>query len=81
MYELVAAAFSNPFYDGFYLLALALLAFHLRHGFQSAFQTFGLRPALIRWLNPVAVFFWLVIPIGFAWMPVYFFWAHWKGVK
>jgi succinate dehydrogenase / fumarate reductase, cytochrome b subunit len=81
MYELVAAAFTNPIYDGFYLVALALLAYHLRHGFQSAFQTFGLRPALVRWLNPIAVLFWLVIPVGFASMPIYFFWAYWKGVK
>ncbi len=81
MYEMVAAAFSNPVYDGFYLVALALLGYHLRHGFQSAFQTFGLRPSLKKWIDLVAVVFWLIVPIGFAAMPLYFYWAYLKGVR
>lgn len=78
-YELVRDAFANPLYDAFYLAALALLGYHLRHGFQSAFQTFGLRPGRRRMIDIVAIFFWLVIPIAFATMPVYFYWLHLKG--
>jgi succinate dehydrogenase / fumarate reductase, cytochrome b subunit len=81
MYKLVVWAFENPVYDGFYLIALALLGYHLRHGFQSAFQTFGLRPGRIKWIELVAIVFWLIIPIGFAAMPLYFYWAHFKGVN
>jgi succinate dehydrogenase / fumarate reductase cytochrome b subunit len=72
MYELVAAAFASPVYDAFYIIALALLAYHLRHGFQAAFQTFGVRPKLRKWIDLLAILFWLIVPIGFATMPLYF---------
>ncbi len=81
MFELVKTAFENPYYDGFYLIALFFLGYHLRHGFQSAFQTLGLRPWNRKLIDWIAVIFWLVIPIGFAVMPLYFYWAHLKGVK
>ena len=74
MYYIVRTAFSNPIYGLFYLIALVILAYHLHHGFQSALQTFGLRDKryvkLIEWCG---VIFWLLIPLGFAVMPVYFY--------
>jgi succinate dehydrogenase / fumarate reductase, cytochrome b subunit len=74
MYKLVLEAFANPFYDLFYLVALVLLAYHLKHAFQSAFQTLGLRKGkYIVLFDAVAVIFWLLIPLGFAAMPIYFF--------
>jgi len=77
MSALVRGVFRNPWYVGFYLVALGFLGFHLKHGFQSAFQTFGLRPGrYLKLVNAVAVLFWLLIPIGFAAMPLYFLWAH-----
>ena len=42
MYDAVQSAFKDPVYVGFYLFSLILLAFHLNHGFQSAFQSLGL---------------------------------------
>ncbi len=77
--HIVTTAFQNPLYDGFYILALMLLAYHLRQGFQSAFQTIGLRPAWRKPIDWIAVIFWLIIPLGFASMPIYFFWT--KGVR
>jgi len=79
LYGIVAAAFQNPLYDGIYILALILLAFHLRQGFQSALQTFGLRPLWREAIDWIAVVFWLMIPLGFASMPLYFLWT--KGVR
>jgi succinate dehydrogenase / fumarate reductase cytochrome b subunit len=79
MYKLVSTAFADPFYDAFYVIAIVFLGYHLRQGFQSAFQTFGVRP---RWLKPivlVAVMFWLVIPLVFAAMPLYFLWNRYIG--
>lgn len=74
VYLLVQQAFSNLGYVGFYLLALILLAYHLRHGFQSAFQTLGLRGKQYEGLlNFFAFIFWFVIPLGFAVLPVYFY--------
>ena len=35
-------AFANGWYSLFYIIAISLLAFHLHHGFQSAFHTLGL---------------------------------------
>ena len=40
-YAMVVAGFSNPVVSGFYILAMASLATHLRHGVSSAFQSFG----------------------------------------
>jgi succinate dehydrogenase / fumarate reductase cytochrome b subunit len=81
MYKAVKAAFSNPLYVGLYLIALFLLGFHLRHGFESAFQTFGLRPRWQHALEWIAIVFWLLVPIGFAAMPIYFMWLSSTGVQ
>ncbi len=75
-YNMVRTAFADPLYDIFYLVALVLLAIHLKQGFQSAFQTFGLRPFWRKPVDWIAVIFWLIIPIGFAAMPLYFLWAR-----
>jgi succinate dehydrogenase / fumarate reductase cytochrome b subunit len=73
MYALVRAAFADPMYSIFYVVAMGLLAFHLRHGFQSAFQTFGIKhQKYAPLIEAVGVIFWLVIPIAFASMPMYF---------
>jgi succinate dehydrogenase / fumarate reductase, cytochrome b subunit len=79
LHDIVKTAFQNPLYDGFYILSLSLLAYHLRQGFQSAFQTFGLRPQWRKAIDGVAAIFWLIVPIGFASMPLYFLWT--KGVR
>jgi succinate dehydrogenase / fumarate reductase, cytochrome b subunit len=71
----VRTAFQNPLYDALYLACLLLLSYHLHQGFQSAFQTFGVRPFWRKALEAVAMIFWLIIPAGFASMPLYFFFA------
>jgi succinate dehydrogenase / fumarate reductase, cytochrome b subunit len=81
MYQLVTTAFRSPGYDAIYLVALVLLGYHLRHGFQSAFQTFGLRPGWRRPIEMAAMIFWLLFPIGFASMPIYFLLARPIGGK
>jgi succinate dehydrogenase / fumarate reductase, cytochrome b subunit len=78
-YDIVRLAFENPLYDLFYVFCLTLLSFHLRQGFQSAFQTFGLRPLWLKAIDWMAAIFWLLIPATFAAMPIYFLWA--KGMQ
>lgn len=75
LYKEVAFAFSSPIYVAFYILAMAALAFHLLHGFQSAFQTLGWNNSKYKPLvNFLGVWvFSIIIPIGFAAMPIYFF--------
>jgi succinate dehydrogenase / fumarate reductase, cytochrome b subunit len=75
-FEMVSSAFRNPVYDAFYLVAIVLLGYHLRHGFQSAFQTFGIRAHWKNTVDAVAVIFWLLIPVGFATMPLYFLFSR-----
>ncbi|AMR30897.1 succinate dehydrogenase [Mucilaginibacter sp. PAMC 26640] len=71
----VQESFSNPIYVVFYVIAMGALSFHLLHGFQSAFQTMGWRH---RKYTPVVHFigtwfFGVIIPLGFALMPVVYF--------
>ncbi len=77
MYDLVRGAFQNPWYVVFYLVALVFLSYHIRHGFQSACQTLGLRTGRYdKLIDLIGVFFWVVIPLGFAAMPLYFYFVH-----
>lgn len=71
----VQTAFQNSIYDALYLACLVLLGYHLHQGFQSALQTFGVRPFWRKVIGWIAVIFWLIIPVGFASMPVYFFFS------
>lgn len=78
LYKLVAHDFSEPLYAGFYILSMIVLAYHLMHGFQSSFQTLGIRrkpyEKLIRGTGNVV--FALIIPALFAAMPLYFLFFH-----
>jgi len=73
MYNLVVSVFSHPVYASLYVVAMILLAFHLRHGVESVFQTFGLRSqTYMTLIQLIGAFFWLVIPLGFASIPIYY---------
>jgi succinate dehydrogenase / fumarate reductase cytochrome b subunit len=80
-YDRVAGKFSSPLYSGFYLFALIFVAYHVKHGFQSAFQTLGLRhKKYIKLLEATAVLFWFIIPLTFAAMPIYFLLLHYNCI-
>jgi succinate dehydrogenase / fumarate reductase cytochrome b subunit len=73
---LVYSTFRQPLYVSFYIFSLILLGYHLRHGFQSAFQTLGWRSSrYIGIIDFIAVLFWLVIPLGFALIPLAIYFA------
>jgi succinate dehydrogenase / fumarate reductase cytochrome b subunit len=73
MYEGVVEAFSNTYYSLFYLLAMILLAFHLIHGFQSAFQTLGIRHnKYTSFIKGFGIVFSILLCAGFALIPLYF---------
>lgn len=72
--SLVYYTFQQPFYVVFYLVSLIIVGYHLRHGFQSAFQTLGLRTKKYQSLIEfIAVLFWFVVPLGFAIIPLYIY--------
>ncbi len=74
LYTQVAYTFSNPLMVAAYLIGLATLAFHLWHGFQSAFQTLGLNHTkytpLIKTLGKLYA---VLIPLAYAIIPLYYF--------
>ncbi|MCU0340942.1 MAG: succinate dehydrogenase cytochrome b subunit [Spirosomaceae bacterium] len=75
LYRSVMESFKNPLLVLFYVLSMFAVSFHLVHGFKSAFQTLGINHPKY---NPLLQFlsvglFGIIIPIGFALMPLYFF--------
>ncbi|MFM7017036.1 MAG: succinate dehydrogenase cytochrome b subunit [Bacteroidota bacterium] len=74
LYAEVESAFKNPLYVAFYVIAMIALSYHLAHGFQSAFQTMGIRrknyEKIIKSIG--TIFFAIIIPALFAAMPLYF---------
>ena len=77
-YDIVTSSslgFGNIFITLLYLVAMILLGFHLKHGFNSAIQTFGIKNTSIgKILSMVSIVFWLFIPAGF------FSIAFWFGI-
>lgn len=63
--------FSIGWYVALYVFCMIALAFHLWHGFQSAFQTLGLNhPKYNPIINFVGKAFAIIVPALFAWIPV-----------
>lgn len=74
MYTKVVSHFSVWWYSAFYLISMFLVAFHLNHGFQSAFQTLGWNHGKYnKLISGAGLVYAIVIPAAFAAMPVYFF--------
>jgi succinate dehydrogenase / fumarate reductase cytochrome b subunit len=73
LYQQMKEVFTNPLLFTLYIIGLVSLLFHLLHGFQSAFQTFGINHK--RWtpiIKGIGIFYSLVICILFASMPIAF---------
>jgi len=74
LYSVVDAAYSQLWYVAIYVVAMIFLAFHLSHGFSSAFQTLGLNhkkhtPVI----NAIGQAFAIIVPFIFAMMPVWMY--------
>ena len=77
LYTIVVTAFKNPLYVGFYLISLAALAFHLIHGFQSAFQSLGIRHTKYTpIIKTIGYAFAILVPLGFASQPLFVLIKH-----
>ena len=75
MYWLVQEIFTKEWWFSiFYLVAMVFFGFHLTHGFESALQTLGINHRKYTpLLKKVGLILAIVIPGGFATMPIYFF--------
>jgi succinate dehydrogenase / fumarate reductase cytochrome b subunit len=59
------------FFTLFYVLAMAVLGFHLWHGFQSAFQSLGVNGKFTPAIKVFGKAFSVIVPILFAIIPIY----------
>jgi succinate dehydrogenase / fumarate reductase cytochrome b subunit len=76
-YNIVVDWFQSPVYAIAYVISVLLLGFHLNHGFQSAFQTFGWHnKRFFPFVQKLGTVYALVMAIGFASIPLYFLLFH-----
>jgi succinate dehydrogenase / fumarate reductase cytochrome b subunit len=74
LYALMKTTFEEPWVVLLYVVACISLAYHLMHGFLSAFRTLGLRNSrYIRLINIIGIGFSIIVPLAFAMMPVSFY--------
>ncbi|MEO1654446.1 MAG: succinate dehydrogenase cytochrome b subunit, partial [Bacteroidota bacterium] len=71
LYIVVKDNFARPWLVGLYVAAMIALAFHLSHGFQSAFQTMGLNhPKYSPAIKFLGKAYSILVPVGFALIPI-----------
>lgn len=74
LYAVVDLAYSSVWYVVLYVVSMAVLAFHLWHGFASSFQTLGLNHLKYNPLiKVVGQTFAIVVPALFALIPIWMF--------
>jgi succinate dehydrogenase / fumarate reductase cytochrome b subunit len=74
LYAVVNLAYSIPGYVAVYVISMLVLAFHLWHGFASAFQTLGLNHVKYNGaINFVGRAFAIVVPALFALIPIWMY--------
>jgi len=72
LFPLVAGFFANPLNSFLYILAMAVVAVHVSHGFWSAFQTLGANhPKYMPLVMWAGIAFSLIFGLGFGFIPVY----------
>ena len=79
VHRMVVAGFSKPLISGFYILAMGLLFFHLRHGAASVFQTIGIRDrTLSKFIQSASWVLAVILFLGFSSIPVAVLLGVWK---
>ena len=68
--------FVSPFRVGAYVIAFILLALHLLHGFQSAFQSIGFNNKYTKCVKNLGKLYAIIIPLGFIIIALYHYFNH-----
>lgn len=68
--------FMSPLRVGAYVIAFVLLALHLLHGFQSAFQSMGFNNKYTPFIKSFGKFYSFVVPLGFIIIALYHHFNH-----
>lgn len=72
IYTIVSAAFQSPLYVILYIIAMILVALHVRHGFWSAFQTLGANhPKYMPAISVLSILLGIAFGVGFGLLPLY----------
>ena len=72
-YDVVVYFFNIWWYAILYVVAMIFLGYHLNHGFQSAFQTFGWNHnRYFPVIKKLGTIYAIIMALGFASMPIYF---------
>ncbi len=70
IFQIAAAVFSNPVYLAIYVIGVIIVAFHVRHGLWSAFQTVGANhPRYMPFIQKLSIVFAVIVAIGFGSLP------------
>lgn len=72
-YEELRHKFTSPLRTGAYVISFVLLALHLLHGFQSAFQSMGFNNKYTPTVKSLGKIYAVAIPFGFIVIAVYHF--------
>jgi succinate dehydrogenase / fumarate reductase cytochrome b subunit len=76
LYRLTFEVFANPYYVVFYVICMALVLLHLRHGLSSAMQSLGAsHPRFNRLILTAGTVLAIAVGAGFAIIPIYVFLA------
>jgi len=76
LYRLVAEVFQSPGLVIFYVISMAVVGLHLRHGISSAFQSLGLMtPGWTSTILAAGLWLAIILATGFAMLPVWVFFA------
>ena len=81
LFKRMVDVFQNPWIVALYIVGCISLAWHLLHGFQSAFRTLGLsNHKYIKLIKATGAGFSVLVPILFALMPIsmYFEWITYR---
>jgi succinate dehydrogenase / fumarate reductase cytochrome b subunit len=75
-YEELHHKFASPVKVGIYVIAFVLLALHLLHGFQSAFQSIGFNNKYTSCVKSFGKWYSILIPLGFIVIALFHHFNH-----
>ncbi len=76
-FPMLVYVFKNPWMVAIYVVSVIVLGFHLKHAFQSAFQSFGLNHnKYMPGIKAVGTIYAIAISIGFSVIPLYFYFIY-----
>jgi succinate dehydrogenase / fumarate reductase cytochrome b subunit len=70
IFQIAVAVFANPIFLAIYVLGVIIVAFHVRHGLWSAFQTVGANhPKYMPFIQKLSIVFAVIVAVGFGSLP------------